>query len=170
MTVAGSTDAEGDGEEGATRPTIAYPSPEKWPTGRLLSAAARRVERAWDAYLLSWDLSHASVPVLVVLARGPLSQRQVAAQMHVTEQAVGRVVRNLERSGHVTRQRHPADRRRQVVALTPSGRQSLTTLDDAHAVESLIGDSLSPAQIDQLRGLLIELVTAMPLTDERDTV
>src|SRR5699024_1792080 len=125
------------------RDGVAYPPPETWPTGRLLSAAARRVERAWDRYLERWGLTHASVPVLVVLSPGPLSQREIAAQMHVTEQAIGRVLRGLERSGYITREPHPDDRRRHTVALTGPGADALAALDEAHAVESLIGDSLS---------------------------
>src|SRR5690625_2311111 len=74
---------DGAGQSGRGGPSgrsdgVAYPPPESWPTGRLLSAAARRVERAWDAYLEQWNLTHASVPVLVVLTRGPLSQREIA--------------------------------------------------------------------------------------------
>lgn len=149
-------------EPAASKGSVVYPPAETWPTGRLLSAAARRVERAWDGYLLRWNLSHASLPVLVVLEREPLSQREIAAQMHVSEQSVGRVIRNLEHSGHITRERHSQDRRRQVVALTALGRESLASLDDAQAVEALIGTSLSPAQVQVLRGLLIELVTDLP--------
>src|SRR5690606_5074511 len=97
---------------------VAFPPPETWPTGRLLSAAARRVERAWDTYLAQWGLTHASVPVLVVLARGSLSQREIAAHMHVTEQTIGRVLRGLQASGHISRAPHAEDRRRHVVSLT----------------------------------------------------
>lgn len=149
---------------------VAYPPPERWPTGRLLSAAARRVERAWDAYLQQWQLSHASVPVLVVLARGSLSQREIAAQMHVTEQSVGRVLRGLQHSGYISRTPHPGDRRRHVVSLTASGRQALTALDQAQAVESLIGSSLDAAQTGQLRELLIRMLSDLPLPDQRDQV
>ncbi len=161
-------------DTGAPAPTAdpgnAFPPPETWPTGRLLSAAARRVERAWDTYLQRWQLSHASVPVLVVLAGGPLSQREIAAQMHVTEQTIGRVLRGLQDSGHITRERHPADRRRQVVSLTDAGWSALSALDDAHAVESLIGTSLSPEEVTQLRTLLIRMLADLPLPEEREDV
>lgn len=141
---------------------VAFPAPEAWPTGRLLSAAARRVERAWDGYLEEWGLTHASVPVLVVLTPGPLSQREIAARMHVTEQSIGRVLRGLEDNGHITRQRHQADRRRRVVALTDVGRRALVRLDHAQNVESLIGDSLTSEEVAQLRALLVRMVTALP--------
>ena len=156
----GSSSAEG----------VAYPPPETWPTGRLLSAAARRVERAWDAYLETWRLTHASVPVLVVLLPGPLSQREIAAKMHVTEQTIGRILRGLQDQGYITREPHAVDRRRRVVTVTPAGRQALAELDHAQTVESLIGNSLPPDDLDLLRRLLIEMVTALPQGEERPMV
>lgn len=151
------------------RKPVAFPPPDTWPTGRLLSAAARRVERAWDVYLQRWQLSHASVPVLVVLSRGSLSQREIADQMHVTEQSVGRVLRGLQESGHITRERHPQDRRRHVVAITRSGREALEALDHAQAVEALIGGSLTAEETARLRELLIRMLADLPLPEEQDT-
>lgn len=164
----GGTTRHPQGANGHALTGAAYPPPETWPTGRLLSAAARRVERAWDVYLQQWNLSHASVPVLVVLARGSLSQREIAAQMHVTEQAIGRVLRGLQDNGYLTRERHPGDRRRHVVALTPSGREALRALDHAQSVEALIGTSLTPEETAELRVLLIRMLADLPLPDERD--
>ncbi|QGH70206.1 MarR family winged helix-turn-helix transcriptional regulator [Pseudactinotalea sp. HY158] len=156
--------SDGPADAGATR---AYPPPETWPTGRLLSAAARRVERAWDDYLEQWSLTHASLPVLVILTGGPLSQREIAGQMHVSEQSVGRVLGGLERAGHLTRSAHPEDRRRRVVTLTDSGRTALERLDHLRNVESLLGDSLSAAEVDQLRRLLIRMVAHFPKEEDR---
>ncbi|QDB78243.1 winged helix-turn-helix transcriptional regulator [Georgenia wutianyii] len=168
VTEAGTT-VETQGATQAT-PGQAYPPPETWPTGRLLSAAARRVERAWDAYLQQWDLTHASVPVLVVLSRGSLSQREIAAKMHVTEQSIGRVLRGLQANGHITRAPHPGDRRRHVVELTPAGLEALHALDHAQSVESLIGTSLSPQETAELRVLLIKMIADLPLQEEREEV
>lgn len=159
--------APGDGDEPTRADGTAFPPPETWPTGRLLSAAARRVERAWDAYLGQWGLTHASVPVLVVLARGSLSQREIAAQMHVTEQTIGRVLRGLQTTGHITRAPHPEDRRRHVVSLTTEGRDALAALDRAQNVEALIGSSLTAAETVQLRGLLIRMLSDLPLPDDQ---
>lgn len=142
---------------------VAFPDPATWPTGRLLSAAARRVERAWDAYLEQWRLSHASVPVLVVLMPGPLSQREIAGKMHVTEQTIGRVLHGLQDHGYITREPHARDRRRRVVALTDLGRRALRDLDHAQTIENLIGDALSPEEIVTLRELLVRMVAAHPL-------
>lgn len=154
---------------GMSRDGVAYPPPQTWPTGRLLSAAARRVERAWDAYLDRWTLTHASLPVLVVLMAGPLSQREIAAKMHVTEQTIGRILRGLQEQGHITREPHTDDRRRRVVTITECGRLALAELDDAQSVEELMGDALAPQDLATLRRLLIEVVTALPLAEEPPT-
>lgn len=150
--------------------TAAFPPPDDWPTGRLLSAAARRVERAWDAYLEQWNLSHASVPVLVVLMRGPLSQREIATQMHVTEQSVGRVLRGLQQREYITREPQADDRRRRLVTLTSRGQEALLALDETQVVEALIGDSLSPAETTQLRELLIQMLGGLAAAEPRDGV
>ena len=56
----------------------------EWPTGRMLSAVARRIEREWNAHLAHWDLNHASLPVLAFLSRGRLiglgTRDQILAQ------------------------------------------------------------------------------------------
>jgi DNA-binding MarR family transcriptional regulator len=162
------TQPEPDRSDAATVADAVDPPPETWPTGRLLSAAARRVERAWDGYLQRWGLSHASVPVLVVLSRGSLSQREIAAHMHVTEQSVGRVLRGLQASGYISRAPHPEDRRRHVVDLTPSGRDALAALNHSQSVESLIGTSLTPEETLRLRGLLVRMLADLPPPEVRD--
>src|SRR4051794_34990633 len=59
---------------------------EDWVTGRLLVTAARLVEHAWNARLRADGVSHAGLIVLSTLGRGPTSQRELAADQHVTEQ------------------------------------------------------------------------------------
>ena len=132
--------------------------PAVWPTGRLLSAAARRVERAWDAYLARWSLSHASLPVLAVLVGGDLSQREIAAHLGVTEQSMSRMVAGLERSGYVQRSRDPADRRRRTVHITAVGRQALRELNLRDAIDSLVGHDLSETELADLRRLLLRFL------------
>ena len=141
----------------AAGPGVAVP-PAAWPTGRLLSAAARRVERAWDAYLGRWSLTHASLPVLAVLAGGPRSQREIARDLQVTEQTTSRMLAGLERTGYVRRERHAADRRRHVVAITAAGRDALAALDDPAAVERLVTASLDAEDVEALRTLLLRIV------------
>lgn len=132
--------------------------PADWTAGRLLSAAARKIERDWNAYLAGWDLNHASLPVLLHLLGGPRSQRELAALTAVTEQTMSRTVLRLERTGLVTRTAHPLDRRRVDVAITADGRTAALQAAEPARAEQILADVLSPEQIAQLRNLLVLVV------------
>lgn len=133
---------------------------EHWPTGRLLSAAARRVERAWDAHLEHWQLSHGSFPVLALLAAADHSQRELAGTMGVTEQTMSRMLARLERAGYVDRATHGSDRRRHVVTLRPAGRRVLREASDPQLVESLATRGLNQDQVAALRDALVAMIRA----------
>ena len=92
-----------------------------WPTGRLLSTAARLVEHAWVEALEQLGLSHAGLIVLHVLGPGPLSQTELAKVARVEAQTMSRTLEGLERGGYIARQKHPDDGRRHVVTRTPAG-------------------------------------------------
>lgn len=139
-------------ERALARP--ASTEPLHWPTGRLLSAAARRVEREWNAHLAAWDLNHASLPVLIHLLAGPLSQRELAAANQVTEQTMSRIIARLVRSGYVVRTVAPEDRRRYVVTVTDPGRVACRAAADPAAAEEMVVRNLSAEQVDHLRALL----------------
>ncbi|GIG36686.1 MarR family winged helix-turn-helix transcriptional regulator [Cellulomonas pakistanensis] len=134
---------------------MAAREPSGWPVGRLLSAASRRVERDWNAHLASWDLNHASQPVLVILLGGPRTQAELAARCEVTEQTMSRVIARLERSGYVERTAHATDRRKQQISVTDAGRAAVLAASDPEAAEAMVTEGLTPAQVDQLRELLL---------------
>lgn len=142
----------------ATAPDPASSDPQDWPVGRLLSAAARRVEREWDAHLGAWDLTHAGVPVLAHLLAGPRSQRELATASGVTEQTMSRVIARLERTGHVVREAHAADHRRVAVSITPAGRAALVEATAGEVPRHITVRGLSDRQVEQLRSLLLLLV------------
>jgi len=128
--------------------------PASWPVGRLLSAAARRVEREWNAHLAAWDLNHASLPVLVLLLSGPRTQRELATAVDVTEQTMSRTVATLARAGYVTRTPHATDRRRLTVALTERGRAAGLAAAAPGPADEIVVRGLAPVQVEQLRALL----------------
>lgn len=129
---------------------------EGWPTGRLLSTAARLVEHAWNAHLAAWDLNHAGVAVLHVLGAGPLTQRDLAVQVAVQEQTVSRTLDRLERCGYVERHRDPADRRRMLVSRTPVGAQVLAEAADPATAEAVVLRGVEAPQ--ELRRALVAVV------------
>ncbi|WP_311836296.1 MarR family winged helix-turn-helix transcriptional regulator [Cellulomonas fimi] len=132
----------------------------RWPTGRLLSSAARQVERDWNAHLAAWDLNHASLPVLVLLAHRDHSQRELATATSVTEQTMSRVLARMERTGYVTRRPHGDDRRRHVISLTALGAEVMREAADPAPAEALSTRGLGPEQVEQLRELLALMVIA----------
>ncbi len=141
-------------------------SPGQWPTGRLVSAVARRIERDWNSHLAHWDLNHASLPVLYLLAGGPRSQRELATTSGVTEQTMSRIIARLERTGYIERRAHSQDRRRYEVVLTPSGRRTLAEAGDPRVAEQMSIRGLTPEQVEQLRAILAVMMTQRPRADD----
>lgn len=113
-----------------------------WPTGRLLSTAARLVEHAWDAHLSTWGLNHASFAVLWMLERGELPQRTLATAASVQDQTMSRMVERLERLGYVERRRGTDDRRQVLVSVTDEGRRVRGLAQDERLAEALVTDAV----------------------------
>ncbi|WP_298456899.1 MarR family winged helix-turn-helix transcriptional regulator [uncultured Cellulomonas sp.] len=136
--------------------------PSRWPTGRLLSSAARRVEREFNAHLDAWDLNHASMPVLVYLSAQDHSQRELAAATGVTEQTMSRILARMERLEYVSRKPHPQDRRRHVISMTPAGADVLRVAVDRERSEAMVTRGLDAEQVRLLRELLLAVIAAHP--------
>ncbi|WP_149360921.1 MarR family winged helix-turn-helix transcriptional regulator [Lolliginicoccus suaedae] len=94
-----------------------------WPTGRLLSVAARRLEHAWEQVLAEHGLTHAGLIALHCLADEPQYQREIARRCRVTDQTMSRTLDRLAELGCITRHRDAADQRRTQVRITETGRQ-----------------------------------------------
>lgn len=130
-----------------------------WPTGRLLSTAARLVEHAWFDRLTELGLSHAGLMVLHELAERPLSQRELAQRCQVTQQTMSRTVDRLERSGHVSRGRDPQDRRRVLVHRTIEGAETWRLIVHSDAAErDILAALVDPTD---LRRDLIRIIQAL---------
>lgn len=134
--------------------------PADWPTGRLLFTVVRRIEHEWNEHLAGWELNHAGFPVLLHLAAGPRTQRELAAVSGVTEQTMSKVVARLERSGYVTRSTDPADRRRRTVTVTDAGRRAAQEAGRLQPAEELTLRGLDERQARELRELLVTMVRA----------
>ncbi|MGJ6968065.1 MarR family winged helix-turn-helix transcriptional regulator [Streptosporangium sp. G11] len=130
-----------------------------WPTGRLLLVAARLVEREWNSVLAERGLTHAGFLTLNALGEGPQTQRRLAARTYVEEQTIRPVLDRLERDGHVSRERDPADRRRVVVTRTPLGERTYTALVTSDVVERIVTERVEDPEA--LRAELIRLITGI---------
>lgn len=99
---------------------------------RLITVAARMVQRRQDDALAHLGLTRAAVIALEGLAEGPLNQERLAETVRVQSQTLGRVLTRLEAAGHITRRRQPTDRRQFKVELTDAG---LAALEAARQAE-----------------------------------
>jgi DNA-binding MarR family transcriptional regulator len=107
--------------------------PEQWSAARLLVTAGRLVENAYNAQLAGLGITHAGMTVLAVLAaRGALRQIQLADELKVQTQTMGKMLERLARKGFVSRTPRSPDRHRQLIIISPAGQDVLVK---AQAIE-----------------------------------
>ena len=93
--------------------------------------------------------------LLLLQAREPESQQQAAARLRVDRTTMVGMLDGLEAKGLVARQAAGEDRRRNVVALTEAGHQTLgTALRASDEAEGRLLDGLEDVEQSQLRALL----------------
>lgn len=94
--------------------------------GRIRHASERHIE-TWLAEegLEAVTPAQANALLVLVNARRPLTQVELARQMSVSEVTVGRFVRALEEAGWVERTRDPDDSRAWRIAPTTKAREAL---------------------------------------------
>ncbi|TXK19946.1 MarR family transcriptional regulator [Homoserinibacter sp. GY 40078] len=126
---------------------------DDWPTGRLLSVAARLVEQRWRESLERIGLSHAGLIVLHLVERDPLPLGELARRARVTAQTMGRTVEHLERSGYVRLVADPSDRRRKLVERTEEGGR---VFDGIGAIEATVFPTVEQAAV--LRMSLLQII------------
>lgn len=129
----------------------------EWPTGRLLSVAARLVEGAWAQRLASHGLTHAGMLAIHRLTPDTaLPVHELASRSQVTPQTMTRTLDRLERDGLVERTQAEADRRRVAVSLTPAGQRAYAEAVDMSAAEpDMLGDVVD---LPALRANLLAII------------
>jgi DNA-binding MarR family transcriptional regulator len=134
------------------------PDMDRWPTGRLLSTAARLVEHSWNEKLGAIGLTHAVVIAMEFLSlNGPMTQAQLAQLVRVQAQTMGKTLSRLEVHGHIRRERSTSDRRSHVVSLTERGVEAVAAAADMERTV-LAAASIDP---DVLRQELQAVVTVL---------
>lgn len=127
---------------------------------RLITMAARLVQRRQDDALAHLGLTRAAVIALEGLAAGPLNQERLAEAVRVQSQTLGRVLTRLEAAGHITRRRQPTDRRQFKVELTDVGKAALEAARRAE-VNAYPDDPAIAWKV--LREELSKFVSALPV-------
>ena len=90
---------------------------------------------------------------------GPLSQAELGRRLGLDRNDVNGIVTRLEQQRQVERRADPADRRRNIVTVTRTGRARLDELQRyTDAVQDELLATLSPAERRQLQALLAKVL------------
>jgi MarR family transcriptional regulator for hemolysin len=130
------------------------------PIGLLVARTAKELDRAFTEHLAAVGGSPATWQVLSSLADGAhRTQGELAAAVGVRSPTLTHHLDGLERAGLVTRDRDPANRRVQQVALTEAGEALFVRLRrSAAAFDGRLKAGLDDDELAQLRRLLGQLV------------
>lgn len=136
------------------------------------------IRRAQQAHVAVWQrvasdtVTSVQFGVLRVLDRMPgASQRELGAELDLDRSTITELVTRLQRQGLLHRERHPFDRRRNVLRLTAAGTRELVTMEDrVEQVNRLLVAGLSPDEQAQLRRLLARVVASAAIDAARTTV
>lgn len=139
--------------------TPGMPASLRQVTGFLLRRAHVRsvaeLDRAMAAHERPRDLGI----LLLLAARGPLSQHELSCEWGINRTAMVKLVDRLEGAGYVLRERNPVDRRSYALQLTDEGRAATKRLlGSVLAAEDRLTATLDAGQRDRLRELLAALV------------
>jgi DNA-binding MarR family transcriptional regulator len=126
----------------------------------LMSEVARRGQRLVSEALAQEGVRRQHFSVLTSLAeQGPASQAALGRRLWIDRSDLHALLAELERDGFVARVRDEADRRRNVVALTPAGKAALRRLDKrVDAAQGALLEPLSASERLQLVRLLGRIV------------
>jgi DNA-binding MarR family transcriptional regulator len=121
----------------------------------------RRLREKFDCTLPRFDLMAQLERAEDGMVLGELSRRMMVSPGNMTA-----LVERLVESGHISRTALPADRRVQIIALTPFGRAEFKTMADEHAewIAELFGSLStrdSEALLERLGGLKRSIVGAL---------
>lgn len=131
-----------------------------------LYGAANRMIRMHKPFLEPLGLTFPQYLVMVeLLASSPRSVGELGTRVGMDTGTITPLVKRLEKSGLVTRQRDAQDERRVVVDLTPAG---LALSDGIAAVPDQIKSAcqISDDRADELREILETMATSMPRTTD----
>ena len=131
---------------------------EAWDLLRRFAEAHNRHGELAEA--LGFRLGGGRGKVLHQLRDGPRTLRELAEANGVDAPYATLIVDKLEAHGLVERRPHPEDRRRKLVTLTAAGRDAIATADAILLRPPAAMETLPPADLDRLAGLLTRLVEA----------
>ncbi|HEX7299598.1 MAG TPA: MarR family transcriptional regulator [Solirubrobacteraceae bacterium] len=106
-------------------------------------------------------MTESEVTALAYLAQGALTPRQLGERLLLTSGGVTALLHRLERAGHVTRERHPNDKRSVVLRADPAIiEQASQCYDHLTGATDEVTAKLSGDEQDIVRGFLLEIAEA----------
>jgi DNA-binding MarR family transcriptional regulator len=121
----------------------------------LLSRLAKAIYRGATEEALGMNLKR-YMTLSSLEGPGALPQQELCGLMHLDPNNCVLLLNDLESAGYIQRVRDPADRRRHIVQITPSGREALARAEAALGpVEDEVLGHLSAEERETLRRLLI---------------
>ncbi|ABW13056.1 transcriptional regulator, MarR family [Parafrankia sp. EAN1pec] len=108
------------------------------------------------------ELTPAALKMLLVLSSGARPMRDLVSAFRFDPSYLTSVVDTLERRGLARREPHPTDRRAKTVTVTDEGRLVVSRAQELMAVPPASFGVLSPAEQEQLLGLLLRVLDAEP--------
>ncbi|MEU9119273.1 MarR family winged helix-turn-helix transcriptional regulator [Streptomyces sp. NPDC048506] len=132
--------------------------------GFLLGKLGREANGRYAERLAPLGLRPRHCAVLELLSSGPHAQLELAKAVGVTASVVVDMLDELEELDAVRRVRDAADRRRQLIELTPTGRElRRQTLSLARQNDEDLLSAIGPAEAAALRQTLSRIATATGL-------
>ncbi|KAA0021761.1 MarR family winged helix-turn-helix transcriptional regulator [Antrihabitans cavernicola] len=132
------------------------------PLGNLLAAASRTLAAELDAGIAAAgfaDLRAAHAPIFQVIDPAGSRMTELAARTGMTKQAMGELVRHLEKHGYVALTPDEADRRARLVHLTDSGWAVVDAgLGVVGKFDELLDRALGSDNVTQLRNTLLAII------------
>jgi MarR family transcriptional regulator, lower aerobic nicotinate degradation pathway regulator len=150
----------GTADTTGTRDDRATPARLRSLPSRLLTQTAMHADRLANQGLARADARKWHYAVLASLQEfGPASQAALSRRTGIYRSDLVAVINELAARGLVDRAPDPADRRRNVITMTPQGRRHLRQLDKlVAAIQDELLAPLTPPERDQLVRLLTRLL------------
>ncbi len=127
-----------------------------------LQLAAHRVQKSADrALLAAAEITTAQAAVLTLVARGAVTQREVATQLGLNESAVTAMAQRLLGMGLLERVRDEADARAWQLRLSGDGRAALKRIEQPFkSINQTIENVLTAEEITRLADYLQRIASA----------
>ena len=135
----------------------------------IIGVLARRRYQCAERQFAKLGLNHSEARILTLLdqEKGAATQDTLSNLLFVDRSNAGRALKNLEHSGHIVRKKDEADKRTNMVHLTPLGKD---TILEIHKLKQEIVDGFFGALSETEAGHVVTLMKKMMTEDEQEAV